>query len=391
MRRLFVIGVLLGCYPVLLLTALWPAPVAFALVALLSYAIEYAAPRLSRPFVDLLARVHLGVTLRFATREMAAVLLVARTAGPDSPWFVALAAGLFAMHGVRAVQTALAMRLKRTLSTMPVTTRNLDVSALNLPKMPPEFLTNYRGVRFLYLDMLPVLGASLGAVAGAVGAALGLLMGCLGVLALLPYVRRTAPLSDTARILDVVGQRVSDYRPEVILYFSGATEAAYQAKMWLSALERLDRRAIVVLRERGMADRLGATTLPMVCLPSSADLMGFHALGTADLCLYVANVGKNIHMLRIAGLRSAFIGHGDSDKEASFNPFSRVYDEVWVAGPAGRDRYRRARVGCVTRMSTRWGGRSSKGSPMTGPACRTGPCCTRPPGRGGPTTCSTPR
>src|SRR5690606_19133809 len=28
-----------------------------------------------------------------------------------------------------------------------------------------------------------------------------------------------------------------------------------------------------------------------------------------------------------------------------FNPFSKVYDEIWVAGKAGRDRYARARVG----------------------------------------------
>jgi hypothetical protein len=33
-------------------------------------------------------------------------------------------------------------------------------------------------------------------------------------------------------------------------------------------------------------------------------------------------------------MKHVFIGHGDSDKQASFNPFSRVYDEVWVAGAA---------------------------------------------------------
>ncbi|WP_157250522.1 CDP-glycerol glycerophosphotransferase family protein [Nonomuraea typhae] len=345
MRRLCVIGVLLGSYPLLLLAALWPRPLLFAAVAVVSYAAEYVAPRLARSFTDTLARVHLGVTLRFVIREMAAVLLVARTTGPDSPWFIALAAGLFTMHGVRAVQTGLAIRLRETLATMPVTTRGLDVGALNIPRMPPEFLTNYRGVRFLYLDVLPVLGAAFGALAAAAGAGLGLLLGCAGLLVLIPYVRRAAPLSDAARVIAVVDKQVRDYRPEVILYFSGAAEAAYQARMWLPTLERIDRRAIVVLRERGMADRIGPTSLPVLTIPSAADLMGFHALGHARLCLYVANVGKNIHMLRIPGLRSAFIGHGDSDKEASFNPFSRVYDEVWVAGPAGRDRYLRARVG----------------------------------------------
>ncbi|MEV4085439.1 CDP-glycerol glycerophosphotransferase family protein, partial [Nonomuraea fuscirosea] len=164
-------------------------------------------------------------------------------------------------------------------------------------------------------------------------------------LALIPYVRRALPLTDRANVLRVVGEQVERYAPEIILYFSGATAAAYQARMWLPTLERIDRRAIVVLRERGMAAHLEGTSLPMVCIPSSADLMSFRALAGARLCLYVANVGRNVHMLRIPTLRSAFLNHGDSDKEASFNPFSRVYDEVWVAGPAGRDRYRRAKVG----------------------------------------------
>lgn len=345
MRRLSAIALLLGCYPALLLAALWPSPWAFAVIAAVSYAAELLAPRVARYLVDLLSKAHLGVTLRFLIREMAAVLLVARTTGPDSPWFIALACGLFAMHGVRAVQTGLAMRFRQSLNQMPVTARNLDVSALRIPAMPPEVLVNYRGVRFLYLDVLPVLGAAFGAAVAAAGAGLALALGSCGVLALFPYVRRAAPLGDAARVLGVVGEQVSAYRPEVILYFSGAADAVYQARMWLGTLERIDRRAIVVLRERGMAERLGPTSLPVVCIPSSADLMGFHALGSARLCMYVANVGRNIHMLRVPGLRSAFIGHGDSDKEASFNPFSKVYDEVWVAGQGGRDRYLRARVG----------------------------------------------
>jgi CDP-glycerol glycerophosphotransferase (TagB/SpsB family) len=50
-------------------------------------------------------------------------------------------------------------------------------------------------------------------------------------------------------------------------------------------------------------------------------------------------------MLREPGVRHVFVGHGDSDKTASFNPFSKVYSEIWVAGEGGRDRYRRAAVG----------------------------------------------
>ena len=336
---------LLGCYPVLLVAALLPAPLLFGLVAAASYAVEYAAPRAARPLTDALGKVHLGITLRFAAREMLALLLVARVAGAQSPWFAALAAGMLAIHGVRALHSGLALRLRQMLSRMPVTTRNLDVSALRIPKMPAKPLRDSRSLPFLYLDALPVLGAVLGAAPATLGAALALAAGLAGALALIPYVRRAAPLTDRARVLQVVGEQVERYKPEVILYFSGATAAAYQARMWLPVLERIRRRAIVVLRERGMAAHLEDTSLPMVCIPSSADLMSFRALTSAKLCLYVSNVGRNVHMLRIPTLRSVFLNHGDSDKEASFNPFSRVYDEVWVAGPAGRDRYRRAKVG----------------------------------------------
>jgi hypothetical protein len=82
----------------------------------------------------------------------------------------------------------------------------------------------------------------------------------------------------------------------------------------------------------------------MVCITNAVDLMNF-SLPDVRLALYVANVGKNIHLLRLPGIRHVFIGHGDSDKQASVNPFSKVYDEVWVAGPAGRERWARADVG----------------------------------------------
>ncbi|NEE17172.1 hypothetical protein G3M58_63230, partial [Streptomyces sp. SID7499] len=35
------------------------------------------------------------------------------------------------------------------------------------------------------------------------------------------------------------------------------------------------------------------------------------------------------------------------DKLASVNPYSKVYDEVWTAGRAGRDRYALADVGVL--------------------------------------------
>ncbi|WP_433252215.1 CDP-glycerol glycerophosphotransferase family protein [Streptosporangium sp. CA-135522] len=348
-RALMACAAALGSYPPLVIAALWPQPWSFLVLCVLSYAAEIVARRHARRLVDTLSKVHLGVTLRFTIRETAAIILVARTAGTDSPWFMIMVLGMLALHGVRALQTGLAIAYAGVLKQLPVLARNVD-GVVRLPAPPPDILINHRSMRALYLDVFPIGGAALGAVLGtgyqgAVGALIALGAGAAGVVALLPHLRRIRPLRNRDRVLKTAGKRLAKYRPEVILYFSGPDDSAYQATMWLRPLERIDRRVVVVLRERSMLRLLGETSLPVVCIPAAADLMSFEALGSARVCLYPSNVGKNIHMLRIRGLRSVFVGHGDSDKEASFNPFTKVYDEVWVAGQAGRDRYLRARVG----------------------------------------------
>ncbi len=349
-RNALLIGVLLASYPALVGAALWPLPQAFALVALVSYAAELAA---SQNAVERLARLHLGVTLRFLTREMAVVLLVARTIGTESRWFALLAGGLFLFHGVRAVQTWLAGRLNRCHNLSPIATRNLDLSVLRIPPAPPETLVNWRGARLLFLDALPVgltvltvLGNPAGRERlGVYGLAAALALQLAATAALAVHLRRAAHLMDRRRLVEEVEGQVRAYRPEVLLYFSGPPDAAYQATMWLGVLERIQRRALVVLRERDLLAVLGETSLPVLCVPLAVDLMNLRGLETARVALFASNVGNNIHLLRMPGVRSVFIGHGDSDKEASFNPFTKVYDEVWVAGPAGRDRYRRTQVG----------------------------------------------
>jgi hypothetical protein len=130
----------------------------------------------------------------------------------------------------------------------------------------------------------------------------------------------------------------------VVLYFSGSIDSAYQANMWLSTLAQLTRPAMIIMRERGLVPLLGRTSLPVVCIDDLVDLMNF-SLPSVRVALFPANTAKNLHMLRVPGIGHVFIGHGDSDKAASFNPYTKVYDEVWVAGQAGRDRYLRAQVG----------------------------------------------
>lgn len=113
--------------------------------------------------------------------------------------------------------------------------------------------------------------------------------------------------------------------------------------MWLEAMEQVER-PLIVLRERGIASQLAPTSVPVICVPGGTNLMNLD-LSTVRVALYAANVGKNIHLLRVPTMKHVFIGHGDSDKIASINPYSKVYDEVWTAGRAGRDRYALADVG----------------------------------------------
>lgn len=132
--------------------------------------------------------------------------------------------------------------------------------------------------------------------------------------------------------------------PEVLVYFGGRRDSAYQLTMWLETLERLPERTLLLLRDPKVLATLPPTSLRALCVPGSVDLMALD-LGCAHVALFAANVGNSLHVLRLPHLMTVFIGHGDSDKSASSSPFAKAYDEVWVAGPAGRERYRRAQVG----------------------------------------------
>jgi hypothetical protein len=61
--------------------------------------------------------------------------------------------------------------------------------------------------------------------------------------------------------------------------------------------------------------------------------------------LFVTHSGNNLSMVRRSESYCVFVGHGDSDKPDSSNPYARLYDEIWVAGPLGRRRYAEAAVG----------------------------------------------
>lgn len=340
--------VMLG-FPCLMVAALVPSVPAFAAAAAVTYLADHYLHRKGSYLVNRLSKVRAGLSIRFLIRQLLLVLLLARLDLSDNLVFYAAVAGFIAFYGLQAPHGAL-VTLIRNRRRMPVATRNIDLaSRIRIPDAPPQVLLNRSAEKMLHLDLFAVIGVLVSAfldepLAGFIGIAVTLFLGCLYVLALVPYVRgaKIPPNADT--VLAAMDDWLAEYRPETALYFSGSKDSAYQVNMWLETMEQLDSRPLIILRERVILNNLAPTTVPVICVPGGVHLMNLD-LTTVRVALYAANVGKNIHLLRVPTMKHVFIGHGDSDKLASVNPFSKVYDEVWTAGRAGRDRYAIADVG----------------------------------------------
>ncbi|MEU0113656.1 hypothetical protein ABZ137_07955 [Streptomyces bobili] len=336
-------------FPCLMLAALVPSVPAFAAAAAVTYLADLYLHRKGSYLISLLGKVRAGLSIRFLVRELLLIVLLARLELSEEPGFYAAIACFTVFFGLQAPHGAL-VTLIGNRRQMPVVTRNVDlVSRLPIADAPPRLLLRRAGPKMLHLDLAAMTGLLVYAVTeseaaafAGVGVTLGL--GTLYVLALMPYLRakRVPPKAD--KVLKTVSAWLREYRPETVLYFSGSADSTYQVNMWLETMEQLESRPLIILRERVIMEKMAPTTVPVICVPGGVHLMNMD-LSMVRVALYAANVGKNIHLLRVPTMKHVFIGHGDSDKLASVNPFSKVYDEVWTAGRAGRDRYAIADVG----------------------------------------------
>ncbi|MDQ0601776.1 hypothetical protein QF037_006121 [Streptomyces canus] len=336
-------------FPALMLAALVPSVPAFTAAAAVTYLADHYLHRKGSYLINRLSKVRAGLSIRFLIRQLLLVLLLARLDLADGLVFYGAVACFIAFYGLQAPHGAL-VTLIRNRRRMPVATRNVDLkSRIRIPDAPPRRLLNRSAEKMLHLDLAAVVGVLVSAatqdtLAAFVGIGATTVLSTLYVVALMPYVRgsKTPPNAET--VLAAVDDWLAGYRPETVLYFSGSKDSAYQVNMWLETMEQLDSKPLIILRERAILNNLAPTTVPVVCVPGGVHLMNMD-LSSVRVALYAANVGKNIHLLRVPTMKHVFIGHGDSDKLASVNPFSKVYDEVWTAGRAGRDRYAIADVG----------------------------------------------
>ncbi len=319
----------------------WPCLVGLVVSALGELTLENRQPVVARA----LRTASLGLTVRIVLRLLAALTMTARAGAgaADIALFTAFAC-LFVAGRTADVLLLAQLRPRRRPA---IETRNVALPGLDIPDPPARVLLRGGGAVICLFELLLTVPASLWSDDSTL---LGVLapLGVAGVFALAVvyavHVLRVGRRLSSDAMRGLIQAFLDEQRPSVLLYSGDSASSAYQVRMWLSTVEKLDEQAVVVLRNRSMVNAIGPTSLPVLCIPAAVDLMSLD-LSAIRVALYTANIGNNIHLLRVPGIRSAFIGHGDSDKTASFNPYTRVYDEVWVAGPAGRDRYLTADVG----------------------------------------------
>ncbi|MET9865947.1 hypothetical protein ABZZ16_07040 [Streptomyces sp. NPDC006386] len=313
-----------------------------------SLATEGALYRWQRGVLSLFAKSHADITVRHVLRDLLLVVALLRLGEQDRETVYApLVAGLLAFYVLHCAIQAVSVLVRRT-RTLPVVTRNIDASALRLSPAPSVLLRR-PGHRLLVFG-LPATAGLLASVPGdrpvcaAAGIALSLALALTGLGALLLRLLPGRRPAGEQEVLEWFDGWLAAYRPTVGLYFSGGASSAYQANMWLEPLAKLEGRPVIVLRERFMVQKIAATDIPIVCLPKVSTLMRLEH-STLQVLIHPSNSGKTSQVLRIPTIKHTFVNHGESDKLSSCNPYAKAYDEVWVAGPAARERYALAEVG----------------------------------------------
>ncbi|GAA1429652.1 hypothetical protein GCM10009601_45510 [Streptomyces thermospinosisporus] len=346
--RALVTALLAAAFVVQALAALAPnVPLLIAATAV-SLTVEGVLYRWQPGLLSVFAKSQADLTVRHVLRDLLLVAAVLRTVEEDKEaQYAPVLVGLLGFYALHFAIQAVSVLVRRT-RTLPVVTRNIDASALRLSPAPHTLLRR-PGHRLLVFGLpatagLTATAATSAAVPAAAGVALSALVALVGLGMLMSRLLPGRRPADEQTVLEWFDSWLAEYRPTVGLYFSGGTSSAYQANMWLEPLAKLDGRPIIILRERFMVSKIAATDVPIVCLPKVATLMRLEH-STLRVLIHPSNSGKTSQVLRIPTIKHTFVNHGESDKLSSCNPYAKAYDEVWVAGPAARERYALADVG----------------------------------------------
>ena len=133
-------------------------------------------------------------------------------------------------------------------------------------------------------------------------------------------------------------------KPQVLLHFGGGKDVRFQVDMWASKLQKLNKNVLVVVRRSNVVNSFKKYNFPVLFVQTERDIE-YLLPDSARVALFTGNTANNLVLIRTPKLQSIFIGHGDSDKAASSNNVSRIYNYIFVAGQLAIDRYVAAKVG----------------------------------------------
>ncbi|MEU6841296.1 hypothetical protein ABZ930_05390 [Streptomyces sp. NPDC046716] len=336
-------------YVAQLVSALVPYVPVFVVASAAGLALDTYLQFRQPGLLSLLGKIRFDVTVRQLLRDMLIFVGLLRIDGIDplgeqAPLLIMVLA-VYVMHFACQAAAVLVRRSR----TLPIVTRNIDSTPLRLSAAPPRLLARRSSHRLLAFSVPATIGllvtaATTNALWGGLGIGVSIVLLGGGAVYLATWLMpKKRPLNDQQTI-EWLDRWLADYQPTVAMYFSGGTTSAYQANMWLSTLADADGKPLIVLRERFMVNKIDATDVPIICFPKVATMFSLEN-STLKMMLHPANAAKTSQVLRIPTIKHAFINHGESDKLSSCNPYAKAYDEVWVAGPAARDRYQLADVG----------------------------------------------
>ena len=132
--------------------------------------------------------------------------------------------------------------------------------------------------------------------------------------------------------------------PVFVIYVSlAARQSKYIANQWLPAFDAQPRNGIIIVREASQLGPLAATRHAVIYAATTRHVESL-VLPSVQAAFYLAYGEKNSNLLRDPNLLHVMLAHGDSDKATSASALVRIFDENWVAGQAGVDRFAKARI-----------------------------------------------
>lgn len=255
-----------------------------------------------------------------AALTVAAGTALARAGGWTWPLLLALVVLLGALMAEPTVANATRPALRA---------HGLPGLALPIAARVPEplFLGTSAGVAALVLGTLGVHLTT--AVTLAIVATLaGFTLACVQL------VRERRHASESA-----IQAALAELAPRYALYYSGTADGTYQVRMWLPHLQRTGERGVLVVRDpRFLAVATGLSSLPVV-LARTVESLEYVTVPGLRTFFYVNNDAKNVNGVRFAGITHVHLGHGDSDKPASYSATFGMFDRIFVAGQAAVDRF----------------------------------------------------